>query len=277
MTAVVVGTWDAALFAAFRAAEGPRRRFLLGQLLVVNTPLIKKLVAQISGVQEHASHPRGYSFAGKIKVRGADGVDWEDLMQAGRIGMADALERLDPAKGRIATIAYWRILYEIQKVFRKYQFFHVPEGHEAERPGIAFVAEQDALDRMSMERAGACFEVEGITAATVADWAANDSWPELDEWRPRPMVSVPVALPLDSITAFLRAACQPRSRGRVANADLWSAYLAHCGGVAEVAKPVVLQAARARFRAKDLHIRTRWSAAERALSGFCLAPSVAIP
>ena len=289
-----VGAWNPALFASFRDAAGPpptksaprvkplspRARFLLNQLLIVNMPLVKKLVAQISGTQEHAGAPRGFSFAGKIKVRGAEAVDWDDLMQAGRVGMAEALDRLDPAKGKIATIAYWRILYEIQKVFRKQHFVRAGEGHEHERPQVAFFDDQEALDRMSLERAEACHEVEGITAATIEGWAASGQWPELEEWQAarRPaLVSVPVALPLDALTSFLRTRCEAASKGRVANPDLWSAYVAHCQGKPEVARPLVLGAARARFRGRDLHIRTKWSAAERALSGFRLSASAVIP
>lgn len=266
-----IGAWSPELFERFRAAKGELRRKLLGLLVRQNFPLIKKLVGQICGISEDSAG--AIRFQGKIKVKGAAVVDYDDLMQAGHIGMAEAIQRFDPTKGRISGIARWRILYEIQKLYKKDHFIHVPDGRESERPGVSFVDDQEALDRMSLEREETLLDVYSVTQEQIAECHRTGEWPETPEawgerFNPKAIVTVPVALPLDSLTAFLRS-LKPATSARVANADLWLAYLAHTPKP-DVDKRTLVSAARVRFKSKDKFIRTKYAASERALSGFRL-------
>jgi hypothetical protein len=269
-----VGAWNESLFQSFRAEPpGPRRRRLLSELIRINEPLVKQLVGQVSGLSDDKR------FAGKRKVKGAESVDWEDLMQAGRIGIQYALEHLDPSKGKISGFARWRIYYEVQELFRRTHFVKTPRGKEAERPAVSFHDEQEALDRLSLERCETVFEAEGVTQAQIAECARSGDWPDTPAaWQarfgaPRKVaVVVPIALPLDAMTAFLRGSCTAATAGRVATYDLWSAYVRHCRRVGEKEKPrpELVRAAAARFRGRQVFIRTHHSPSVRAITSFRL-------
>jgi hypothetical protein len=96
-----VGRWDEKLFRAFRRArrvsERPERRRLLSELIRLNEPLIKDLVWQR-----------------KQWTPGAEHLDWEDALNAGRIAFAKAMQRFDPSKARLSTYLRLKIIHELQ-------------------------------------------------------------------------------------------------------------------------------------------------------------------
>jgi hypothetical protein len=144
-----VGKWNQDLFLEYKSAPaGPRKRSLLNMLLKVNTPLVKILVAQLSGTTDERAPMRGGKRAGG-KVPYADEMPWEDLMSAGLFGMAVALERFDPQKGKIAGFSRWHILYQIQKAAKLYHFVHVPDKKWDLRPAVSFSDDEAEIDRLA--------------------------------------------------------------------------------------------------------------------------------
>ena len=59
------------------------------------------------------------AFARMLAAKYADrGLDLDDLEQHARIGLLDAVDRFDPAKGRFKTIAGWHILKRVRRALR---------------------------------------------------------------------------------------------------------------------------------------------------------------
>lgn len=275
--------WSQPMFDAFKAATGIRRRLLLDQLVRANEPLAKRILGQIIGITDDRVGPNAKCFQGKIKVLGAQKVEWDDLMQAARIGLAEAIERLDPAKGKLSGIARWRILHNVQMAYKRHDFVRAPDGREQERPAVTFVDDQEALDRMSLEHADPFAELDDVSAEQVAECVRTGDWPEtMGEWRerfvPRVRVAVPEALPVDPMVAFL-ARCKFAYSKRSTEAELWNAYRLECrvNGKPELSRPALMRELRARDGVRDIRVRTPRNPGERGLAGVAILTQAGEP
>lgn len=228
-----VGKWDQALFDQFKAAPaGPRKRFLLDKLLKQNLPLVKILVSQLAGVTDEKTPVVRRRTAARSKVPYADECQWEDLLQAGLCGMATALERFDPSKGKIAGYARWQILYQMQKLTKTHHFVHTPDDKWDQRPGVSFFDDEAVIDRMAGEDVNLFEEepwkyVESVEQAR--EWAADmgDETAQAEiVAESRKVISIPRALIPIIVTAmenFIRQ-CVFAPHARI---DMWSAYNAY--------------------------------------------------
>jgi sigma-70-like protein len=224
-----VGKWDQELFDQFKAAPaGPRKRFLLDKLLKQNLPLVKILVSQLAGVTDEKTPVVRRRTAARSKVPYADECQWEDLLQAGLCGMATALERFDPSKGKIAGYARWQILYQMQKLTKTHHFVHTPDDKWDQRPGVSFFDDEAVIDRMAGEDVNLFEEepwkyVESVEQAR--EWAAdmgNETAQAEIVAESRKVISIPkpVIVIATGLDRFLRHFKFARS-GRV---DIWTAY-----------------------------------------------------
>jgi hypothetical protein len=240
-----VGKWDQSLFDQFKAAPaGPRKRFLLDKLLKQNLPLVKILVSQLAGVTDEKTPVVRRRTAARSKVPYADECQWEDLLQAGLCGMATALERFDPSKGKIAGYARWQIYYQMQKLTKTHHFVHTPDDKWDQRPGVAFFDDEAAIDRMAGEDVNLFEEepwkyVESVEQAR--EWAADmgDEKAQaeiLAESRKVISIPKPVIVMLAAIERFI-ARCKFVKTGRVEAWDAYNAYRFECLRSGEVAMP----------------------------------------
>jgi len=174
---------DLQLLAAYRAAAGPRRRHLLGQLVWENEPLVTVLVDQLRG--------HGTPSARDVKLGGTDRLgelDWEDAKQAGMLTLAEALDAYDPTKGKLAYFLKQRIRYALQCMVERdgltklsRQQARAPKGVDSDELQLDLVGEQCELDECSRgHELGGALE-GGITEADVARWQRTGAWPETAE------------------------------------------------------------------------------------------------
>lgn len=156
-----VGKWNPELFARYRAAKpGPVRRALLNELLRINAPLVKTLVDQLCG--------RGEVKRKAVKLGGCQGfrdIPWDDAYQAGCIAFMKAMDRFNPAKGKLPFYLLMKIRYELQVIVsNELRLARVPRGHEADAVTVDLVGEQRELDEMggSVEAGRIGDEWEGV-------------------------------------------------------------------------------------------------------------------
>lgn len=152
-----IGKFDPELYARMRAASGTLRRLLLNRLVIENEPLVKILVGQILGRAERKTGQTpgrpGSSrrrFGGRLL--GAEDLDWDDAMQAGRMGMAKALENLDLEKGKLSGYARTKIYYEMQCVLSTSTIVKVDRGRQ-DTVGATHFEEADAFEAVVHEHA----------------------------------------------------------------------------------------------------------------------------
>lgn len=231
----VSGKLDQGLCASMQAAAGPRRRLLLSRLLVQNEGLTVQLTSQLCGRAVDARRSRGRA-PGKGTVAGAEQLDWDDALQAGRDGMAKALEQFDPSKGKtVSAFAKWKIFYELQKAVARNHLAHVPDGKEDQRPAVDLV-DTEALSRAAGDVGGGLVELEGITPAMLAEWQRTGDWPEsLEEAHAmaaaRLVVAVPARVHVSGahvLAWFVRDCVQFVGSGRTTLAATTSALWDHC-------------------------------------------------
>lgn len=223
-----IGTWDADLFARFRAEPNPKiRRALEGRLIVQNEPLIKRLVSQLTNRE-----PGGRRFR---FLAGAERIPWDEAMQAGRFGFAKALEQYDiekavgKAKGKISGYAAQKIAYELQVVLhRGDDLVYVPpdaekkarlEGKSWKAP-VSLVVWDATAEHLATDEAG-LVDLDDLTPEMVAEWDASGAWPELEEWRPGAKV---FSIPRPPLECFLAARCTLKFSGRATEWSIWNAW-----------------------------------------------------
>jgi hypothetical protein len=228
-----------------RARSKREKRFLMDRMLVENIGLVKRLTAQVCGISEDGTPPTPMRRGGaggfpRIRVHGVEDVPWEDLLQAGLLGMEDAIERFDPSKGRISGYARIRILNSVQTVMRQ-QPAHLtkaPKGKEAMRPTVALLDDQQVLDRLAGadvdqfdddEPWKGCQSVEEARARKEALDRERALWASWERPAGHPP-SAPVSrarvysVPRPPIVCFIEARCT-RGRGRrQAVWPLWSRW-----------------------------------------------------
>jgi len=109
-----VGRWDPELFARLRRSCGEVRRRLVDQMIQLNTPLIHDLVHQLRGGAPAAALQK--RLRNSMRVVGAEDLDWEVALNAGRRAFMKAMEdgAYDPNKGKISFYLKWKIFYELQ-------------------------------------------------------------------------------------------------------------------------------------------------------------------
>lgn len=232
---IEIGKWNEPLFAAFRRAKGERRRVLLSELLKVNGPLIKILVGQIAGIADEktASNRRRQT---RMRVPGADQIPWDDLMQAGLQGMAHALGKFDPAKGKISGYARWWILTNIQRMVRKEAIVKTPERENA--IPVALIGDEEVMDRVAGHGDDPEFAPERWTSIEdLHRWEKRGTWPDgMEEVRanylrmcapPAPKVVYSLARPAWDV--FLDVRVIFGGKGLVAPCwPLWNAWRVEC-------------------------------------------------
>jgi hypothetical protein len=273
-----IGKWDPALFTRFRAAKGIRRRHLLEQLLVENTPLIKLLLEQLRGGKN--SGRKGMKVLGGCQ--GIDELDWDDAMQASRIAFVKAAEAFDPAKGKIAGYLKLKMRHELQTlVTNELRLARVPRGRESELIPVALVGEQQELDRMGGSVEDGLADVEGITAEDVERWGASGEWPEtLEEARvqtsARRASAEPEqpADPRSALERFLEEELVRRANARVPKSLVASTYEQFCVSLSQ--QPVSREELYDSLESTGLtETRMRWRGRPiRALAGATLKKGV---
>jgi len=92
--------------------ETEKARRIAGKILEDNGGLINRIVKKY-----------------KPFLRAARTTDWEDLFQAGQIGMIKALEAYNPAAGAFSTYATFKILHEVQCAVRLDRLVHWPKNN----------------------------------------------------------------------------------------------------------------------------------------------------
>jgi hypothetical protein len=268
-----IGKWDEPLFQSFRRAKGKKRRALLSELLKVNTPLIKLIVSQIAGVGDEKTAPGGrIRRSSRMRVPGADQVPWDDLMQAGLHGMAHALGKFDPTKGKISGYFRWWALTNIQRLVRKEAMIKTPDRQDA--VSVALFDDADALDRIATDHdSGGLAEVEGLTPELVAQWGRTGDWPDsLEAWRASTRV---YSVPRPPLDVFLERRCTRSYSARAPLWPLWNAWRVECGlaGRPSGTQPQWLAALATRHvRLTSLRVRLPGgspSVPERGLAGLC--------
>jgi RNA polymerase sigma factor (sigma-70 family) len=75
---------------------------------------------------------RGFVF--KFVRALAPGSDEDDLVQAATIGLIEAVERYNPAKGSFLEFARWRMLHEVQKAIRNKRGINASKSGEESNP-----------------------------------------------------------------------------------------------------------------------------------------------
>ncbi len=156
-----VGTWDEDLFRRFKAApkgrtvlpgkppdpRGALRRFLLGELIRINTPLIKTLVAQIQG------KPPPDRLRGKVRTAmrlvGAEELEWDDALSLGRFAFTKCMDRYDPKLGKVSGYLLKKIYYELQCAVQAASMVRVERGAKA--PGLHYLEDDEQLGRLALE------------------------------------------------------------------------------------------------------------------------------
>lgn len=91
---------DHADIAAIHESHGARHDLLLGAFLQKKEPLVRQLAMKTARQEKIVE-------------------DEEDILQAARIGMMNALKDYNPDKGALSTWAGWKIRKEIQELARK--------------------------------------------------------------------------------------------------------------------------------------------------------------
>jgi hypothetical protein len=116
---MTIGQWDAGLFIDFHKSKGERRRLLADRLIQQNEPLIKILVAQLLGIDRDQTKRRGLKVRSSRVYNREMLTDWDEALNAGRLGFYKALEAFDPSRGKISGYARNKIEYELQKLGMK--------------------------------------------------------------------------------------------------------------------------------------------------------------
>ena len=92
--------------------ETEKARRIAGKILEDNGGLINRIVKKY-----------------KPFLRAARTTDWEDLFQAGQIGMLTAIVGYNPARGAFSTYATFKILHEVQCAVRRDRLVHWPKNN----------------------------------------------------------------------------------------------------------------------------------------------------
>jgi hypothetical protein len=156
-----VGTWDQGLFERFRAAPkgrrtrvgqpldpgGALRRRLMGELIRINTPLIKELVSQVQGKAPPA-RLRGRVRPG-MRLVGAKDIEWDIALNCGRMACSKALENLDLSLGSFSGYLVKKIFYELQCEVARANMIRVERG--ARPMGMEYLEDDEQLGRMALE------------------------------------------------------------------------------------------------------------------------------
>lgn len=142
-----IGKWSESLFLEYKAAkEGPRKRFLLNQLVLTNMPLAKVIVDQLCG--RGTSTRRGFGTLGGLT--GARDLDWSDSLQAGLLALTKAIEQFDPSKGKISSYLRLKCRHELQRlIYYGGQLVRTPRGTGVAEIPVALIGEEQTLDLMS--------------------------------------------------------------------------------------------------------------------------------
>lgn len=118
----------------------------------LNEPLIKVLTDQLCGrAPAERFARRMHQF---ISVPGAEDIEWETSMNAGRFAFLKAMDRFDPGKGKIAYYLKMKIRYELQCLVEKAGVVNTPRGL---RPDLEYFEDDDHAGRVTAHAA----ELEG--------------------------------------------------------------------------------------------------------------------
>ena len=105
---ITIGVWDQALHDRYRAAEGPLKRRLQGELMKQNEPLARTILAQLLGKSSGIGKGRKSAAANMGGRMDFERIEDDDAWQYALIGLAQAIEKFNPAKGKISfQIALW--------------------------------------------------------------------------------------------------------------------------------------------------------------------------
>jgi hypothetical protein len=174
------GEWDPAMFEAYRAATGERKRMIANRIILDNTPLLKLLTEQLCG---RAKYKKGQKIPKAAKMGGRGGFDeipWDDAMQAARIGLMKALDQFDPvkAKGRIALYLAFKVRYELQCLVRNLHTISARRGQHLERPDVVLMDDDAEIDRLAGGTGDILTLPEGMTVDDLTGWQESGQWPE---------------------------------------------------------------------------------------------------
>lgn len=183
-----IGTWDAPLFARYRAATSPTlKRALAGKLLQHNMPLIKTVCAQFTGRGEDGESHRTHRSTAATRMSCADfkALEWDDAYQACSLGFMKAVDGFNPAKGKFPFYFTFCARYQLQKLAAELYVIRAPHRKAAERPAVTFAEDQATLDRLGGTIEGSDLAgAEEISTADLAEFERRGQWPEsIEEWR----------------------------------------------------------------------------------------------
>lgn len=264
----VIGRFNPELFERFRTMpEGIVRRALHSRLIVENEPLVKVLVAQLLG-RETAVRRRPGKRTNLGGLKAPELIDWDDAMQAGRIGMGKALAKFDPARGKLSLYALHKIRYELQCVEEKNAVIHVPRGREDMAPkGFDFIEDLGG-EAMLEDLSGAAEDdeyVSGIAPANDVDDSARFA-PQT------PSSEIEKGEAIEPLELFVRVHCALSRTARAPEWQLWNAYALH---QRRIDAPILrrrdlVTTMCERYQLTKVRIRTFDSPAARALAGIRL-------
>jgi hypothetical protein len=172
------------VLSAFRGAppESAKRRALHSEVIRINTPLIKTLVAQVCGHEVEAKFARRMCER-TFRVFGAGTLPWDVAMNAGRVAMGKAALSFDPSLGGLPGYLKKKVFYEIQCAVREAAIVSVERG--VEPVPMAYADADDSLDRL--------VEFDRFLDAEDDD-APPAPAPELRELAAAPRVAAAIAL-----------------------------------------------------------------------------------
>lgn len=196
-----VGRWNEELFQRFRKARSQtERRELLDALLRTNAPLVKILVGQLAGIADEKTSSRKRKPT-RMKVVGADEMPWDDLMQAGYQGMAHALGKFNPEKGKISGYARWWILTNLQRLMKKEQWVRAPKGEKVD-VSLFDWSDRDALEKAGVDQTGGASDVDESHVEDVLTIDQLDEWEDAGTWPPEMLWARPNYLRLRMPKAY---------------------------------------------------------------------------
>jgi RNA polymerase sigma factor (sigma-70 family) len=143
-----------AAWEAFAHESDPRkRRHALNRIVRDNEPFIIKCVRSLTA--------RGASPLSSVAT-----PDFEDALQAGRLGYATAIERFDPELGALPSFAKSWIRNSVQRAISKDKTIHIPEQQKLPKAAL------DAADRVYAKHGheATAKEIGGITQTQLDNW-----------------------------------------------------------------------------------------------------------